>query len=223
MAKSTCSVEGCENPSQSRDLCPKHYQRWRATADRCSVEGCTEPLWKVGLCVVHGKRYYKTGDVGPLVRRRQRRFVIPHLPQPGFLWCRECAIEMPFAEFPSWSHDRPVSFCRRCAALKSAAHTHHTTTEHLRKLLDSQGHACAICKQPESKRHAASGLVQSLSVDHDHSCCPGKGSCGKCIRGFLCDSCNTVLGRSNDDLIILRNAIAYIELFQAPGVGIEPT
>ena len=34
---------------------------------------------------------------------------------------------------------------------------------------------CAIC-----------GTMESLCLDHDHRCCPGRRSCGKCIRGCLC-------------------------------------
>ena len=30
----------------------------------------------------------------------------------------------------------------------------------------------------------------NLEVDHDHSCCEGGNSCGKCIRGVLCRGCN---------------------------------
>lgn len=33
MAKSTCSVDGCEVPARSRGWCSKHYQRWRAHGD----------------------------------------------------------------------------------------------------------------------------------------------------------------------------------------------
>jgi hypothetical protein len=48
-------------------------------------------------------------------------------------------------------------------------------------------------------------------VDHDHACCPGTRSCGKCIRGMLCNRCNTGLGMFLDDPNRLRHAASYLE------------
>jgi hypothetical protein len=40
---------------------------------------------------------------------------------------------------------------------------------------------------------------QARCVDHDHKCCPGKISCGKCVRGLICSPCNKFLGHLRDD------------------------
>lgn len=64
-------------------------------------------------------------------------------------------------------------------------------------MLDQQGGVCAICKQPEYKIGK-----RYLSVDHSHDT--------GLVRGLLCDSCNNLLGRANDDPKILRSAIEYL-------------
>jgi hypothetical protein len=52
-------------------------------------------------------------------------------------------------------------------------------------LLATQGGACALC---------GTASTRSLHVDHDHACCPGRTACGRCVRGLLCQRCNTHLG-----------------------------
>jgi len=58
------------------------------------------------------------------------------------------------------------------------------TPEQLDQMWSEQGGVCKMCSLPTNK----------LCVDHDHNCCPGKASCGKCIRGILCHTCNIALG-----------------------------
>ena len=72
------------------------------------------------------------------------------------------------------------------------------------RLLVLQNGVCAICRRPPE-----SGTV--LVVDHDHTCCPGKTSCGSCIRGLLHIKCNWALGHMNDDAARLRAAADYVE------------
>jgi hypothetical protein len=56
------------------------------------------------------------------------------------------------------------------------------------QLLEAQGHACAMGREPFTEDSV-------IFVDHDHACCPKeKSSCGGCVRGLLCLSCNTALG-----------------------------
>ena len=47
-------------------------------------------------------------------------------------------------------------------------------------------------------------------VDHDHTCCPGPHSCGKCVRGLLCGSCNTGIGMLGDNENGLLRALEYL-------------
>lgn len=71
------------------------------------------------------------------------------------------------------------------------------------RLLASQGGRCALCP--------AKGLYKRLAIDHDHKCCAGPYSCGKCVRGLLCGNCNSILGRWRDDADRFRAGAAYLE------------
>jgi hypothetical protein len=62
------------------------------------------------------------------------------------------------------------------------------TQEQFGRLLDAQQNNCGMCHKPFEKG-------QLIHVDHDHTCCRRKNrSCGECIRGLLCHTCNIALG-----------------------------
>jgi hypothetical protein len=72
------------------------------------------------------------------------------------------------------------------------------------KLLAQDGR-CAICLAEKP-----GGRHETWNIDHDHSCCPGSRSCGKCVRGLLCMECNQGLGKFDDDPQRLIRAAAYL-------------
>lgn len=67
-------------------------------------------------------------------------------------------------------------------------------------MVDATGGRCPICGQ----------VPNQWVVDHDHACCPGKDTCGQCVRGLLCNPCNRVLWHWLTPES-LRAAAAYLE------------
>ena len=78
------------------------------------------------------------------------------------------------------------------------------TPERYEEMLASQGGVCAICRGDDP------GTGKRFAIDHDHSCCPGRRSCGKCVRGLLCQKCNRGLGLFNDDPERLEAAVRFL-------------
>jgi hypothetical protein len=84
---------------------------------------------------------------------------------------------------------------------KSHLWTHYRLTlEDFTEMHSLQKGKCLICKRGKK-----------LIVDHDHACCPGKISCGNCVRGLICFRCNSLLGLAQDSKEILSAAIKYIQ------------
>lgn len=114
--------------------------------------------------------------------------------------CKDCAAEE-VATKRAVPHPGP-----RCATHHRRVVAERREREHERKvcanfglkpgdykrLYEAQGGKCAVCQ-------VATGKARKLAVDHDHRCCPGKTSCGKCVRGLICSNCNRDIGRRRDD------------------------
>ena len=73
-------------------------------------------------------------------------------------------------------------------------------------LLSQQGGVCRLCQEPPG--------AEPLHVDHDHSCCATKKTCGRCVRGLLCRRCNTLLGWYERQFTDWADVDAYLS--QAP-------
>jgi Recombination endonuclease VII len=68
------------------------------------------------------------------------------------------------------------------------------TPEQWDEMVAAQEGACYLCDEPLDLE--APGKVH---VDHDHACCRGERTCGRCIRGLACDLCNRGIGAFGDD------------------------
>jgi hypothetical protein len=71
------------------------------------------------------------------------------------------------------------------------------TQEEVIQMHEQRNFKCDICGNDTDHRY------DKLCVDHSHT----TGN----VRGLLCFSCNTLLGNAKDDIMILQNAIRYLE------------
>lgn len=82
---------------------------------------------------------------------------------------------------------------------------HGITLDEKEAMLAAQGGRCAACPATAPGGHG-------WATDHNHACCPGTRSCGRCIRGILCNNCNLALGHVADSVERLQGLINYLLL-----------
>lgn len=141
--------------------------------------------------------------------------------------CGRCGQEKPEAEFHGrWrSNDKLQAWCSPCHSEYAAA---YYLTVRDKRLADYRANAAAIQHSRRLRRYqmseqeftdrwevqggrcAVCESSKNLQVDHDHDCCPGKESCGMCVRGLLCPSCNKALGFARNDIGILNSLMVYV-------------
>ena len=127
------------------------------------------------------------------------------------LTCKLCGLVGNIIEFSS-VYGIPKPQCKKCNALKSKKFRdddpksrkrieekcklkrYSLTKEQFEAMREKQENKCNICK----KEFTGASKVFKPHIDHNHSCCPSLGSCGKCIRGLLCGQCNQYLGIIGD-------------------------
>ena len=99
--------------------------------------------------------------------------------------------------------------------VKKLKSRYNISLEIYENLMILQEHKCAICKKPfienESDLNGFAIQLESPRIDHNHNCCGNGSSCGQCVRGLLCGRCNIGIAHFNDDILILQNAINYIQ------------
>lgn len=176
-----CSVEGCATPWYARSLCKYHYNVWHRHGDPTFIR--SSPLRPNGQKVCSGCGYTK-----PLTE------FSPHRTSQGGVAsrCRECGRDY---------YQTRVKADRDRRRLRYFG----LSPEAFDALLKSQGGGCAICGRLELPPQ------QGWHIDHDHSCCPQRVTCGNCVRGILCQPCNVGIGLLGDTEAAITRALDYLK------------
>ncbi|KFM19761.1 Endonuclease VII protein [Marine Group I thaumarchaeote SCGC AAA799-P11] len=120
-------------------------------------------------------------------------------------WCRECKQEKLGTEFAKnqvGKNNRVVRrpVCKECYAKKK------TIDPKLRREYVKDNPApkigekftCPICQKTKTREHN-----NEICLDHNHK--TGK------IRGWICGSCNSSIGKFNEDISVLERAIHWLK------------
>lgn len=192
-----------------------------ACGSRCAVDGCDRPVRTAGFCNTHYERQRRGAEVSAPVQRRERGERLCKVSGCGQRRGRSaiyCTMHLnrvlrlgepgsPERHAAPWGQavwDTPAER-RRVARLWKFGLTPQAFDE----LLAAQGGRCAICRTDDPRGNR----VKTWSVDHDHACCPGPMSCGKCVRGLLCNRCNRAIGLLRDDPAVIESAAAYLRRY----------
>jgi hypothetical protein len=85
---------------------------------------------------------------------------------------------------------------RRRARANKLKYKYGITLEQEQQMLIEQKYCCKTCGKHES-------IVGKLVPDHNHQT--------KRVRGMLCNGCNRALGQVEENIIVLKNLISYLE------------
>ena len=113
--------------------------------------------------------------------------------------CTDCNKTKPLSDFPT----HPTMYKRRRGQCKECTNEHNTTIRILRlkNRYPNEDYRCPICNA--SRRGIKRMNGTSWVLDHCHST--------KQFRGWLCENCNSGIGKLKDSVELLQRAIKYLE------------
>jgi hypothetical protein len=185
-----CSIKFCKNKVHAKGFCHNHYRE-----SRRRLEGVKAQEKRPKICIVPecGRKHYCQNYCSSHYSRLQvSGDVKSNIPIKILFYGKDKC---------------DVVFCNNKHKARGLCNTHDATkrTYNLSsdQLVEMLSRSCEIC-----------GTIDNLSIDHDHSCCKGRSSCGQCVRGTVCQNCNRSMGQAKDNPDILRKLANYLESYK---------
>ena len=178
-----CTIRGCDKlATRNLPLCREHRNRVHTQAGVCSFDGCESVSKKHDRCSKHRWWFFCKGCDSQVFfqpnGRKDRDPNGPSYPAPGLTETvrRYCKDCQ-----PAYKQDMRLRY-------------YNIPRQKFDQMWDAQDRKCAVCHEDTDRP----------CVDHDHSCCPGKLTCGKCVRGLVCIRCNVAIGYLENEELVTR-------------------
>jgi hypothetical protein len=184
-----CSISNCEKEKHAKTLCHNHYRELRRRQ-----AGAKPQAKRPDICIAEGcdKKHYCMNYCSPHYYR--------------LLVSGNIKSDIPIRVLTYGKDDCDIVFCKNkhkarglCGTHDATKRTYNLTSE---KLVEMLSQPCEVC-----------GTTDSLTIDHDHSCCNKRSSCGKCVRGTVCQNCNRAMGQAKDNPQTLRMLADYLDRY----------
>lgn len=158
----------------------------------CRYPECNKAEHGHGYCGSHAAQIRRGKKTGPL--RKYREKAKPTQFVNGKRMCPRCKETKGPEEYNrnKGRSDGCSAYCRSCCRWVQIEWKYGLTQEDYEAIWDYQLRGCAICGTEDP------GHKHGFTVDHDHECCDGNKTCGRCVRGIICSACNQRVDTSGE-------------------------
>lgn len=188
-SKSICSKDGCGKETHAKTLCHNHYRESKRRA-----AGAKAQEKRPDICIAYKctRKHYSLNYCAAHYARYKAGGTVNESKPIKVLVYNQTGCLVPSCEKPHHSSGL-------CKTHDTTKRTYSLSVE---KVIDMLSKACEVC-----------GNSGGLTIDHDHLCCNSRSSCGKCVRGTLCQHCNRSMGQAKDNSDILRKLADYLDSY----------
>ncbi len=188
-----CMWKGCEREiCHSRYFCLNHRQKVTGEGKKCSTESCDNDRSGSSLLCEpcrhierRGKQPTCSKDMCSKVAYRMGLCAEHYKEDKTKRGVVRTTIEKGNCPWPLCK--RQIQVSGSCDSHNNSRKKYSVDLVDVSTMFESQSGRCLLCE-------CLFSFSFMYVIDHDHSCCPGDKSCGKCVRGLLHKGCNMFEG-----------------------------